>query len=76
LQINKAASIIYDLLSVHPWKLELEIKGAAAETAINNNNGNDYLKTHIYIRKSRCRLRTERFIIFFKYFHKNISSNH
>jgi hypothetical protein len=50
LQINKAASIIYDLLSVRPWKLELEIKGAAAETAINNNNnnGNDYLKTHIY----------------------------
>lgn len=48
MQINKAASIIYDLLSVHPWKLELEIKGAAAETAINNNNGNDYLKTHIY----------------------------
>jgi len=49
LQINKAASIIYDLLSVSPWKLELEIKGAAAETAINNNNnGNDYLKTHIY----------------------------
>lgn len=49
MQINKAASIIYDLLSVRPWKLELEIKGAAAETAINNNNnGNDYLKTHIY----------------------------